>query len=160
MGAPLTIGSRSRSQSISSSAPIYCARSSKGFGDFDLLTSYLYRPVKYNFPLMEEKSEFSKSDARVAVLEPLHHSDTFVASLQSPEGDTVEDPFADLEAQSRESVEEPATLPRHLRFGSEWRNLRRSTGRLVMTVAGLILAWILCITVVTTLRTRGLGQSP
>lgn len=108
---------------------------------------------------MNEKPEFAKLETRSAVLEPLHHSNTFVESLQSPDTEPPEDPFGDLEARSRESQDD-ATVPRHLRLGSEWRNLRRSKGRLVLTVVGLVLAWVLCITVVTALRTRGLGKLP
>lgn len=104
---------------------------------------------------MEEKPEFVQTESRPAVLEPLHHSNTFVESLLSPDIDNLDDPFGDLESHARQSLDDPQ-IPRHLRLGSEWRNLKRSKGRLALTVAGLVAAWLLCITVITYLRTHDL----
>lgn len=122
---------------------------------------------------LNERQEYAFRAARPAVLEPLHHSDSFVDGLGSPElsPSRASDPFlraaraeegtagGDEEEQQDDDVSDDGRLrvgddtPRHLRLGSEWRRLRKSRTRLLVTVLGLVGAWMLCVVLVAFLRT-------
>ncbi|CCG84552.1 protein of unknown function [Taphrina deformans PYCC 5710] len=117
-------------------------------------------------------SKFEKSrydDLPRSMMEPLHHSDSFIDSLQSPDMNTRIDPFDDVESQVSESESEHARMlssdpheagPRHLRLGAELRQLMRSRTRLWFTIASVVMVWIICVCVVAMIKTNGYYRNP
>lgn len=122
--------------------------------------------------MVDEKFQSLEDHAasRPTVLEPLHHSDSFLDSLQSPQADPQAraDPFDDLESLGSSSASRSELLsdtdrtavPRHKRFGAEIRALRQSRTRLYVTVAGVVVAWFLCVGAVAMIRTGGFYRNP
>lgn len=110
------------------------------------------------YDLNEEKPEYAQGEARpaaAAVLEPLHHSLSFLDSLQSPELGPDQDPFAELEtgSQTSESLLGRSNS-RGPGLGLVFRSLQRSRTRLAITIFGTVLAWFLCLFVMVLIRTR------
>ena len=75
-------------------------------------------------------------------LEPLHHSDSFMNALQSPEDLDRTNPFGDLEAAAS-ITSRPRDARRFRRSKLEMKVLKRSNVRLCLTVVGTMVAMTL-----------------